>query len=168
YTMTELANSPLYSSSFINNKPAVVFDGSSNFFELASALDFNYKSGIGVFAVINAKNNSSKRTIIARDADSNRGWGCKINDSEQLSFSVAQSGSEAVTRLGSNTISDAYTIVSFLYDGSSDEIEVFIENTNESNTLENTIPFSIGGAGPNLRVGNDGNDNFFEGSIAEI
>jgi hypothetical protein len=168
YTMTELSNSPLYSSSFLNNKPAVVFNGTSNFFELASALDFKDQSGIGIFAVINAKNSSTSQPIIARDSDSNRGWGCKLNDSEQLSFSVAQSDSEAVTRVGSHSVSDTYTIVSFLYDGSSDEIEVYCGDTNDSNTLENTIPSTIGGTGANLSVGKDGNGNFFEGSIAEI
>jgi hypothetical protein len=168
YTMTELANSPVYSSSFINSKPAVVFDGSSNYFELASTLDFKHERGIGVYAVINANNSSANQTIIARDADSNRGWGCKLNDSEQLTFPLAHSSAEAVTRLGTNTLSDAYTIVSFLYNGYSDEIEVYRGNTSESNTLENTIPLAIGATGPNLRVGNDGNGNYFDGSIAEI
>jgi hypothetical protein len=168
YTLTELSNSPLYSSSFMNNQPAVVFNGTSNYFELASVLDYKDESGIGIFAVINAKNSSSYQPIIARDSDSNRGWGCKLNDSEQLSFSVAQSASEAVTRLGSNSVGNAYTIVSFLYDGSNNEIEVYRGNTNDSNTLENTIPLSIGGTGSNLSVGKDGNGNFFEGSIAEI
>ncbi|ETR71276.1 MAG: hypothetical protein OMM_02609 [Candidatus Magnetoglobus multicellularis str. Araruama] len=168
YTMTELANSPIYSSSFINSKPAVVFDGSSNYFERASTLDLKNERSLAVYAVINTNNTGGNQTIIARDADSNRSWGCKLNDSEQLSFSIAQSVSEAVTRLGSNTISDAYTIVSFLYDGFSDEIDVYRANTNESNTLENTIPQVIGGTGGNLRVGNDGNGNFFNGSIAEI
>ncbi|MBF0452769.1 MAG: tandem-95 repeat protein, partial [Candidatus Magnetomorum sp.] len=168
YTMTELANSPIYSSSFMNSKPAVVFDGSSNSFELTSTLGFDKETGIGIFAVINAKDSNSDKTIIARDSESNRGWGCRLNDSEQLSFNVSHSDSEAVTRLGTNTISDAYTIVSFLYDGSSGEMEVYIENTNESNTLENTISSFIGGTGSNLRVGNDGNNNFFKGSIAEV
>jgi hypothetical protein len=168
YTMTELANSPVYSSSFINSKPAVVFDGTSNYFEHASALDFKNERALALYAVIKANNGSANQTILARDADGSRSWGCKLNDTEQLSFSIAQSNSDAVTRLGANTISDAYTIVSFLYDGFNDIIDVYQADTNESNTLENTLPLVIGGTGSNLRIGNDGNGHFFDGSIAEI
>ncbi|ETR71244.1 MAG: hypothetical protein OMM_08251, partial [Candidatus Magnetoglobus multicellularis str. Araruama] len=164
-----ISNTPSYSSGFSNGFPAVEFDGASDFLENAGALDFQDVAGFSVFAVFNATNSTSTRTIIARDGNGNRGWGCMLDSSDQMMFSVAHSSSQAVTRLGANAMSDSFTIVSYLYDGLiGRSMQVYNGETDDSNTLEYTIPYLVKTTGPNLRIGNNADSNFFEGSIAEL
>jgi alpha-tubulin suppressor-like RCC1 family protein len=164
-----ISNTPSYSSAFSNDFPAVEFDGSTDALYNASALDFFDAAGMSVFSVINATNTGSTRSIISRDASGDRGWGGKIDHADHLLFSVAHSSSEAVTRTGASAISDSFTIVSYLYDGLiGRSINVYNGETDDSDALEYSIPYLVGASGPALRIGNDGDNNYFQGSIAEL
>jgi len=162
---------PTYSYTFTNNWPAVTFNGTSNFFEdTSTAFDFEGDPGMAVFAVMNASNENRFQTIMARDSSSDRGWGCQLNDSNQLYFSVAASDSVAVTCPGTSAASNSITLVSFIFDGVRyHDIDVYHAQTNVSDTVEYTVPYFINGDGPKFTIGKDGDDaNFFSGSIAEL
>jgi alpha-tubulin suppressor-like RCC1 family protein len=168
YTCTQ-SGSPQYVENFSNDFPAVEFDGSNYFEYNASSLDFLNSTGISIFAVVNATTSSVTNTIIARDASGNHSWACQLDPSNKLLFSVANSSSQACTRLGAASISSNYTIVSFQYDGLVDEsLQVYAGETDDSDSLGYTIPYYINGSGPALRIGNDGNGNNFVGQIAEL
>jgi hypothetical protein len=164
---------PTYDYSFSNSLPAVVFNGSSNFFEdTSSAFDFQDATGMAVFAVMSANTTSgyTYQTIVARDSSSDRGWGCQIDSSDQLYFSIANSESMAVTCQGTAPASNSITIVSFIFDGVRyNDMDVYNSQTNVSGTIGYTIPDIVGGDGPKFTIGKDGDDdNFFDGSIAEL
>jgi hypothetical protein len=168
YTCTQ-SGSPHYVENFYNDFPAVEFDGSNYFEYNASSLDFLNSTGISIFAVVNATTSGVTNTIIARDASGNHSWACQLDPSDKLLFSVANSSSQACTRLGASSISSNYTIVSFQYDGLVDEsLQVYAGETDDSDSLGYTIPYYINGSGPALRIGNDGNGNNFVGQIAEL
>jgi alpha-tubulin suppressor-like RCC1 family protein len=168
YTCTQ-SGSPQYVENFSNDFPAVEFDGSNYFEYNASSLDFLNSTGISIFAVVNATTSGVTNTIIARDASGNHSWACQLDPSGKLLFSVANSSSQACTRLGASSISSNYTIVSFQYDGLVDEsLQVYAGETDDSDSLGYTIPYYIDGSGPALRIGNDGNGNNFVGQIAEL
>lgn len=168
YTCTQ-SGSPQYVENFSNDFPAVEFDGSNYFEYNASSLDFLNSTGISIFAVVNATTSGVTNTIIARDASGNHSWACQLDPSYKLLFSVANSSSQACTRLGASSISSNYTIVSFQYDGLVDEsLQVYAGETDDSDSLGYTIPYYIDGSGPALRIGNDGNGNNFVGQIAEL
>jgi hypothetical protein len=168
YTCTQ-SGSPQYVENFSNDFPAVEFDGSNYFEYNASSLDFLNSTGISIFAVVNATTSGVTNTIIARDASGNHSWACQLDPSDKLLFSVANSSSQACTRLGASSISSNYTIVSFQYDGLVDEsLQVYAGETDDSDSLGYTIPYYINGSGTALRIGNDGNGNNFVGQIAEL
>jgi hypothetical protein len=168
YTCTQ-SGSPQYVENFSNDFPAVEFDGSNYFEYNASDLDFLNSTGISLFAVVNATTSGVTNTIIARDASGNHSWACQLDPSDKLLFSVASSYSQACTRLGASSVSSNYTIVSFQYDGLVDEsLQVYAGETDDSDSLGYTIPYYINGSGSALRIGNDGNNNFFTGKIAEL
>lgn len=168
YTCTQ-SGSPQYVENFSNDFPAVQFNGSNYFEYTASDLDFIYSTGISIFAVVNASTSAVTNTIIARDTSGNHSWACQLDPSDKLLFSVASSYSQACTRLGAASVSSNYTIVSFQYDGLVDEsLQVYAGETDDSDFLGYTIPYYINGSGTALRIGNDGNGNFFTGKMAEL
>ena len=168
-TLTQSFNCPTYTSTFSNNKPAILFNGTNNFFENASALDLIDNSGLTVFAVINAHNYSANQSIIAKDSNNNQGWGCRINSTNQLFFSISQSASESVTTTGANSVTGKNTIVSYVYDGLLGKyISVYEGNTEDSEASDYTPPAKIKNSGDSLRIGNDGENHFFKGRIAEL
>jgi len=161
---------PTYNSSAINGLPAVVFNGSSDYFNMPAGFS-NFASGVSIFVVANPTASSPYYNNIFDFANTSN-YGVSALSLVQptgttLTFELFDSGGN-VTSVAS---SSAVTIGSYkLFEVTQDGTATGTMYTNAVQIAQNTAMSSTSSLNPNYNflASQVGGVNFFTGDIAEV
>jgi hypothetical protein len=166
------ANEATYQASVINSLPVVRFDGTNDAYQGTTILaDISGDTGYTVFIVATSIADSGGAafgSFMSRDSAS-RGINFFTDDAtDKFSINVSINASSVARRESSSTVYTGDIILMGRFDGGTNSLDIYINNTLDNGTLTGSVPSSIGNAGGNLIIGSDGFGNEINADVAEI
>lgn len=162
---------PTFKVKKIGGRPAIYFDGSDD--QLSHSTGFNYsgKTGLTVFAVysIKAALPGNGGIINEDNYTSTRGWNLFNYADTDVGFIIPINSSTRVIRRSLTSVG-AYgrpTLTTARFQASTEQT-VWLNGTSDNDTIDGSVPATVGASGVDGYIGRTGAGEYWKGFIAEL